>query len=132
MRTGLAASTVTPGRTAPDASFTTPAMEAWAYAAAGTRTTNTDAQNHPRNVCTEFSLLHATRCTHAGYAPTYTLQGRRKQQLFWYVSYLCTNGFGTSDAVEIQTLFTCRYSFSISWPLSRPMPERLYPPNGDR
>src|SRR5207249_8590996 len=33
---GLAASTVTPGRTAPDVSFTTPAMDAWAYAPAGT------------------------------------------------------------------------------------------------
>src|SRR5688572_21586180 len=35
---GLAASTVTPGRTAPDVSLTTPAMDACAYAAAGSRT----------------------------------------------------------------------------------------------
>jgi hypothetical protein len=35
MRAGLAASTVTPGRTAPDVSLTTPAMVAWAYAVAG-------------------------------------------------------------------------------------------------
>src|SRR5437764_11546303 len=35
IRTGLAASTVTPGRTAPDASFTTPAMDACAYADSG-------------------------------------------------------------------------------------------------
>src|SRR6266550_1167900 len=32
---GLAASTVTPGRTAPDVSFTVPTMLAWAYAVAG-------------------------------------------------------------------------------------------------
>src|SRR6478735_5674841 len=38
---GLAASTVTPGRTAPDGSFTTPAMDACAYAAAGTSTRHT-------------------------------------------------------------------------------------------
>src|SRR5439155_23698082 len=35
MRTGLAASTVTPGKTAPDESFTTPAMVLCADAAAG-------------------------------------------------------------------------------------------------
>src|SRR5262249_44684473 len=35
MRTGLAASTVTPGRTAPDVSFTTPAMVLCADATAG-------------------------------------------------------------------------------------------------
>src|SRR5688572_6446250 len=40
---GLAASTVTPGRTAPDASLTVPAMDAWAYAAAGANTTNASA-----------------------------------------------------------------------------------------
>src|ERR1043166_1057089 len=36
--TGLAASTVTPGSTAPDASFTVPARATWAYAAAGRST----------------------------------------------------------------------------------------------
>src|SRR4030095_8224336 len=35
MSTGLAASTVTPGSTAPDVSFTTPVMDAWANAAVG-------------------------------------------------------------------------------------------------
>ena len=41
MRTELAASTVTPGSTAPDASLTTPVMAACAYAAAGrSKTTN--------------------------------------------------------------------------------------------
>src|SRR4051794_28382747 len=35
IRTGLVASTVTPGRTAPDASLTTPAMDACAYADSG-------------------------------------------------------------------------------------------------
>jgi hypothetical protein len=36
MSTGLAASTVTPGNTAPDASFTVPAIEACANSEAGT------------------------------------------------------------------------------------------------
>jgi hypothetical protein len=35
IRAGLAASTVTPGRTAPDASLTTPAIDPWADATAG-------------------------------------------------------------------------------------------------
>src|SRR5665213_21797 len=37
---GLAASTVTPGRTAPELSFTTPAMDACAYTALGTSATS--------------------------------------------------------------------------------------------
>jgi hypothetical protein len=47
MRTGLAASTVTPGRTAPDASLTTPAIDACAYAEAG-RTTSAVNRNKAR------------------------------------------------------------------------------------
>src|SRR6266566_5153577 len=35
IRAGLDASTVTPGRTAPDASFTMPAIDPWAYATDG-------------------------------------------------------------------------------------------------
>ncbi len=38
MSAGLAASTVTPGITAPDASLTTPVMAPWAQTDAGTRT----------------------------------------------------------------------------------------------
>src|ERR1044071_5776392 len=41
INTGLAASTVTPGSTAPEVSFTTPVMEACAIAAAGTSTAAT-------------------------------------------------------------------------------------------
>src|SRR5687768_6042893 len=37
---GLDASTVTPGSTAPDASLTCPAIDAWAYAATGSRRNN--------------------------------------------------------------------------------------------
>src|SRR5215475_10761489 len=37
MSAGLDASTVTPGSTAPDASLTTPAIDAWAYTTDGTR-----------------------------------------------------------------------------------------------
>src|SRR6185436_18686896 len=44
---GLAASTVTPGRTAPDVSLTTPAMDACAYAAAGTSTRDVIANTIP-------------------------------------------------------------------------------------
>src|SRR4051812_27327164 len=40
MRTGLEASTVAPGSTAPDASFTTPASDACAQAIEGTSTTH--------------------------------------------------------------------------------------------
>src|SRR5215467_4364996 len=40
MRTGLAASTVTPGRTAPNVSFTTPAIVLCADATAGTSVSN--------------------------------------------------------------------------------------------
>src|SRR4030095_10664685 len=39
MRSGLAASTVTPGNTAPETSFTTPVIDAWANAEAGRTTT---------------------------------------------------------------------------------------------
>src|SRR5215471_15496996 len=38
MSTGLAVSTVTPGNTAPDESFTTPVIDAWAKASVGNRT----------------------------------------------------------------------------------------------
>src|SRR5262245_3588876 len=40
MRAGLAASTVTPGRTPPETSRTTPAIDDWAYAAAGIKATS--------------------------------------------------------------------------------------------
>src|SRR5438876_4180097 len=45
---GLDASTVTPGSTAPEASFTTPVMEAWANARAGT---STRSRNAPNTTC---------------------------------------------------------------------------------
>jgi hypothetical protein len=37
MSAGLDASTVTPGKTAPDVSFTTPDIDAWANATAGSK-----------------------------------------------------------------------------------------------
>src|SRR3954470_5748341 len=43
IRTGLAASTVTPGKIAPDVSFTIPVNELCACAAAGSRTKTTNA-----------------------------------------------------------------------------------------
>src|SRR6266850_5532414 len=39
IRAGLAASTVTPGTTAPDVSCTTPVMDAWPYTSEGTSVT---------------------------------------------------------------------------------------------
>src|SRR5687767_12667677 len=53
---GLEASTVTPGRIAPDASFTTPAMDACAYAAAGMSTRHTSASSIPFTTRTGFLL----------------------------------------------------------------------------
>src|SRR5688500_2341253 len=52
----LAASTVTPGRTAPDVSRATPAMDACADAAAGTRTRHTIASRIPFTARTGFLL----------------------------------------------------------------------------
>jgi hypothetical protein len=43
IKAGLAASTVTPGITAPDESRTTPVSDAWAKAVAGTRSTTISA-----------------------------------------------------------------------------------------
>src|SRR4030095_6643777 len=57
IRTGLVASTVTPGRTAPDVSLTDPAMTAWASAVCGmTRalTTKSTPLTIPR--------IHSPRC----------------------------------------------------------------------
>jgi hypothetical protein len=46
MSAGLLASTVTPGSTPPDASRTTPVMDApWAHASAGVSTSHTAAAN---------------------------------------------------------------------------------------
>src|SRR5262245_55611027 len=54
MRASLAASTVTPGSTAPDDSFTTPAIDACARAAAGI------AKRHVRNAI-DRADLHISR-----------------------------------------------------------------------
>src|SRR5688500_4880979 len=57
IRTGLAASTVTPGSTAPDASLTTPAMAPCANAAAGTsRTTSRTAADRRASAHITFLL----------------------------------------------------------------------------
>src|ERR1043166_2775527 len=45
IRAGLATSTVTPGSTAPDVSFTTPVIDAWANARVGNRTRHTKMPN---------------------------------------------------------------------------------------
>src|SRR5687767_4868631 len=48
INTGLVTSTVTPGSTAPDASRTTPAIDAWAWAITGTSATNPTSINATR------------------------------------------------------------------------------------
>src|SRR6266480_2650934 len=55
--TGLAASTVTPGRTAPELSLTTPVIDDWAYAAAGTIASPATTSN------TRLNLLMPTPCS---------------------------------------------------------------------
>src|SRR5580765_7449316 len=55
MSTGLETSTVTPGNTAPDASFTTPVMEAWANAMAGMSTSSASAVNPTCNLRMQLS-----------------------------------------------------------------------------
>src|SRR5213078_4368917 len=52
---GLETSTVTPGRTAPEASFTTPVMVAWANARAGTSTRSRNAPNPTCNLRMQLS-----------------------------------------------------------------------------
>src|SRR6267378_4304820 len=61
MRTGLLASTVTPGRTAPVVSLTLPAMELWARAAAGSNTTEANAMKS--EVATTFVRILGLRET---------------------------------------------------------------------
>src|SRR5918995_6157780 len=67
--TGLAASTMTPGSTAPDESRTTPAIEACAYAAAGVKITATSRYSANRSGCVIFpprpvSLSHRAGSAH--------------------------------------------------------------------
>src|SRR5256712_6854615 len=59
MRIGLVASTVTPGRTAPELSFTTPAMTLWADAPAGSarQTTATSGDQNVRRIPLPPELL---------------------------------------------------------------------------
>src|SRR5689334_22019476 len=56
MSAGLDASTVTPGNTAPEASFTTPTIDAWAKTAVGT-STNTARTRIPFNTRCMFLPL---------------------------------------------------------------------------
>lgn len=48
------------------------------------------------------------------------------------VVYRITKGLGLLPEMSIHTLFVCKYSRIASDPLSLPIPDRLYPPNGDR
>jgi hypothetical protein len=62
IRTGLAASTLTPGSTAPDASLTVPARVTWAHAALGTIAIQTSNPRSltARNIWCSTSLKRAT------------------------------------------------------------------------
>jgi hypothetical protein len=56
MRTGLDASTVAPGNTPPEASFTTPVIAAWASAAAGKIKALNTTNNGPRDRRIGFTI----------------------------------------------------------------------------
>src|SRR5688572_13861259 len=60
--TGLAASTVTPGRTAPDASLTTPVMTAWADAIDGTNTHTNATRKNAQDPWIRFSITVLLTC----------------------------------------------------------------------
>lgn len=53
----------------------------------------------------------------------YGMCGRLVHQ--WLLVQPSTKGLGISLLVLIHTLLTWRYSLIISWPFSRPRPERL-------
>src|SRR5712691_10839177 len=81
--TGLAASTVTPGRIAPDVSFATPVIAACAYAAAG-RSNSTNRATEDRrmslNIALLLNLLNLRRDNRKDNAATMTSIGRRYAQ----------------------------------------------------
>ena len=52
---GLAASTVTPGSTAPEVSFTTPVIDAWANESEGTQTSASAANDARRKARMDIS-----------------------------------------------------------------------------
>src|SRR5688500_10386657 len=59
---GLDASTVTPGSTAPDESFTTPVMDAWAAASAGSNSSQRNAETPVLNtrICASWRVACRT------------------------------------------------------------------------
>ena len=61
MSTSLDASTVTPGRTAPEESYTTPVMDACAHAETGTSTNKVSAKNNFLTTCMLSPLMSGTR-----------------------------------------------------------------------
>src|SRR5687768_407427 len=61
MSAGLAASTVTPGRTAPELSRTTPVIDAWAEAAAGASAMTAKTRSRAMNVFMEPRMLDERR-----------------------------------------------------------------------
>src|SRR5678816_1592107 len=61
MSAGLDASTVTPGSTPPDESFTTPVMDAWAYADAGSTVKQANPSKNPLNTRISLSLKPSPR-----------------------------------------------------------------------
>lgn len=51
--------------------------------------------------------------------------------VWFFRPYRNTKGLGLFPEMSIHTLFVCKYSRIASDPLSLPIPDRLYPPNGD-
>src|SRR5437762_6351236 len=68
MSAALAASTVTPGRIAPDVSFTTPVMDAWAYAVAGTITKIATTSNARVSLLIPTPLFRSCRSARFSFA----------------------------------------------------------------
>src|SRR6185436_9019437 len=69
MSAGLAASTVTPGITAPDVSRTTPAIfpeSAWAHAVAGSRMHPTNTSHGDLTIVPPFQTCHGVNATTQG------------------------------------------------------------------
>src|SRR6266511_3019218 len=82
IRAGLAASTVTPGSTAPEASLTTPAIppvSAWAHATTG-RYRREDTTTRRARVCGIISCLLRQLRTHGSPPFTWRVRDRRTRQ----------------------------------------------------
>src|SRR5688572_847258 len=85
MSAGLDASTVAPGNTPPEVSLTTPVMDAWAYAAAGTTASHVSTTDASRRYGLRFTLTSCASRTPLNadighWAPPISRRERRELQ----------------------------------------------------